>query len=354
MKKIIVFSIIIFTFILSIFVFTKVNAKSKLLSFQKQEILKLFKDIEKEEKEIKRLEKRIRDIPKGNDQEYNNLSKVKNINKKIKEITESIIGKKVDQVYQEWLGSSQTTSFTDSLNQAEKNIFGRIIELMQIREEKIKNEISDVEYDLEKSQSYLDYTNEKLKRLEKRHGKDAVLAIVAISMKKDKADNITKESQPKKRLSDSTLKSIVYATAKQLGWDKNEDYEMYYLDPKGYGGRFNTHTIQLGGSIGRIGVSYSKISGEIYSTSEKFAQNHCKVQKRDGYATKILKFGAKGGKEYDACYYYRSGSSKINNASIHLIIDNYRLFFDSEDLYWLHTDPTNAINTLISSFLTYY
>jgi len=131
------------------------------------------------EKENKRLEKRIQDIPKGDDQEYNSLSKVRDMNKRIEEITESIIGKKVDQAYQDWLRSPQMTPFTSSLNQAEKNIFGRIIKLIQIREEKIENEISDVEYDLERSQSYLDYANRRLEKLEEKYGKDAIRKVTS-------------------------------------------------------------------------------------------------------------------------------------------------------------------------------
>jgi len=184
----------------------------------------------------------------------------------------------------------------------------------------------------------------------------SVVARESERIKKELEKRKKKASKPKdgKKLSDSTLRNIVYSTANQLGWPQNEDYEMHYLDPEGYGGRFNAHTINLGGTVGRVGVSYSAYSMPSSETPKKFAEQCCKAQKRDGYITKIIKVGAEGGKKYDACYYYRNGSSKINNTSIHLMIDKYRLFFDSEDLYWLGTDPIKGINTLLANFLLSY
>ena len=348
MKRVIVFSISVLFLVLSTLVVTKVSAESKLSPSQKQEILKLLKDIEKEKKDIEGLEKRLRDIPKGNDEEYNNIPKVKEINDEAKQIMESDIGKEVDQNYQRWLKTSQTKPFTDFLNQAEKKVFERIMELTLIREEKRENELSDIEDDLEKSHSHLGYTNRKLKKLEDEYGKAAIAAAKGGFVGEKEVKEAAKVSKPGEKISDSTLKAIVYATAKQLGWDKNEDYEMNYLDPAGYGGRFNAHTIQLGGSIGRIGVSYSK-----YATSKKFAEDYCKAQAKDDYIAKVIEVGPEG-KRYDACYFYRNGSSKINNTSIHLMIDKYRLFFDSDDLYWLRTDPIAAINALIGNFLVSY
>jgi len=176
-KKMITFSALILFFVLSTFMISRVNAKSDLSLFQKQEILKLYKDIEKEEKKIEGLEKRLRDMPRGNDEEYNNIPKVKKMDDEAKQITESTIGKEVDRKYQEWLKLNQNKPFVDSLNRAEKNIFDRIFELILLREEKLENEMSDVEDDLERAESYLDYANRKLKKFEDEYGKAAVAAI---------------------------------------------------------------------------------------------------------------------------------------------------------------------------------
>ena len=206
--------------------------------------------------------------------------------------------------------------------------------------------------------------NDKLGPMIEKHTKliKEIMNVVAEESRRIKEELSKREEKEKKaskpeagkKLSDSALSAIVHATANQLGWNKIEDYELHYLDPKGYGGRFNAHTIQLGGSLGRVGVSYSTYSTPSSETPKKFAEQCCKAQKRDDYITKIIKVGTEGGPKYDACYYYRNGSSKINNTSIHLMIDKYRLFFDSDDLRRLGNDPMTAINALLANFLIYY
>jgi len=151
------------------------------------------------------------------------------------------------------------------------------------------------------------------------------------------------EKEPGGKLSDSRIKAVLYKTASELGWDKRDDYELNYLAPTKF---FSGHSLQLGGSLGRVGVHYISFVQETDKSSENFAKENCKSQSREGYETKIIKVQG-----YDACYFFRRSGSSLGEVHIYLTIKKYRIFFDSLDPYRLRTDPEVAVNALVKNFI---
>jgi len=354
MKKVVIFGTFILFLVLSALVFTLVNARSRLSPSQKQEILEVLGQIRSHKEELKEAEKERDDLYNGEDELFNNNSFVIELQKENEDILASPAGQCMGRKIRGWEKTDQTKPLFDFFNEEEFESFKRITQIGNELEDMFESRLEGKRFAIGAAATTIAVKEEELKKLEEKYGKAAIDAVRDGSAGEREAKKPAKARKPGEKLSDSVLRNIVYATAKRFGWHTREDYEMHYLDPEGYGGRFDAHTIQLGGSVGRVGVSYSKYSTPSPNTSKTFAESHCKAQKRDGYITKIIKVGSAGGTKYDACYYYRNGSSKINNTSIHLMIGKYRLFFDSEDLYWLRADPVMAINALLANFLISY
>lgn len=196
MKRILIFSVFVFAFILSTLAITMVNAESKLSPSQKQEILEVLKRIEKRTEEIKEYNKRRDDLGKGEDETYNNIPMVKDLQKEGKDIQASPVGQRLERKMRGWDKSEKTKPITDFLDEEETEALKRIMHIGDELDEIYNDEIDKIYQFKRGSETSLAYYEGELKKLEGKYGKFAVGAVKNQSVK-GKKEKISSEDSPR-------------------------------------------------------------------------------------------------------------------------------------------------------------
>ncbi len=177
MRKIIMYSGIIIFLILSLLAIALASAESELLPSHKQKILKILNTIEKEKEEMARLRKKQADLEKGEDEDYNNLPLVRDLQREGKEIVASSVGKQLEKNIQEWNNSAQTKPMADFLNQEEEAALQQLMYISDELDEIYADELAKLSRLKHSSEEILVYNNEKLRNFKEKYGSDAIAEI---------------------------------------------------------------------------------------------------------------------------------------------------------------------------------